>query len=231
YSSSVSVPSAAIRRRRRVVSSAEVSVVSLTGVAVSVVAVGASVSSSGGACFSLGASPVMRLLPLATISSMLRMVSSWRCPRRWRKRFLDLYRKTINFSPRACRTAVANTCAFSTKGVPIIDVLASEISSTSSNRTCAPSSTARRFTSSVWPTETLYCLPPLLMTANIVFPNSPYFVSTGHPGGYVGGVGGGLPSTVPYPGLYLHRRCKVHTIMIALWCVRLCQHMCGAYVL
>src|SRR6266567_7625857 len=64
--------------------------------------------------------------------------------------------------------------------------------STSGMLICFPSSTDRRFTSSVWPTATLYCRPPLLITANI-FSTSPFF-NPAHTRGYVGGVGGGPSS-------------------------------------
>src|SRR5690348_7357905 len=140
--------------------SALVSVDCATGVVVPVVSFVVT-SSTGVLGLALGSSPVIRLLPSATMSSILSTVSSWRWPRLWRKRFLDLYRKTITFLPRVGLTAVASTAAFSTNGEPTRVPSASEINRTSPIDICVPSSTGSRFTSSCWPTETLYCRPPL----------------------------------------------------------------------
>ena len=74
-------------------------------------------------------------------------------------------------SPRVCCTTSANTAACSRKGVPTLGSLpSSPIISTSSKRTVEPGSPATVSTTIMSSLVTLYCLPPVLMTANMVAP-------------------------------------------------------------
>src|SRR6188768_2893395 len=124
-------------------------------------AVGIAAVARGAACFLVChlSSPVA--LCQATICSILTTVRSWRWPflRRefWRRRFL----KTIRCGPRACLTIEATTLAPATVGLPTL----SPTISTSVNSTCAPASPSIRSISWVSSAATVYCFPPVRITA------------------------------------------------------------------
>src|SRR6185369_16336197 len=103
----------------------------------------------------------------ATICSILTTVRSWRWPflRRefWRRRFL----KTIRCGPRACLTIEATTLAPATVGLPTVP----STISTSVNSTVAPASPGIRSISWVSSGATVYCFPPVRMTAIMTSPD------------------------------------------------------------
>src|SRR6185312_12511176 len=124
-------------------------------------AVGIAAVARGAACLFVCHlySPVA--LTQATICSILTTVRSWRWPflRRefWRRRFL----KTIRCGPRACFTIEPTTLAPATVGEPTF----SPTIRTSVNSTLAPASPAIRSTVSVSSAATVYCFPPVRITA------------------------------------------------------------------
>src|SRR5579871_780848 len=85
------------------------------------------------------------------------------------------------FSPRPCSTTSATTFAPATSGAPIVTSAPSPTMSTSVSSTWAPGSPANNSTSSVSPSRTVYCLPPLRITAYIecgpLFRSRPWIVA------------------------------------------------------
>src|SRR5438094_116021 len=71
----------------------------------------------------------------------------------------------MSLGPLYWRATRAVTAAPSITGWPYATVPSLAASSTWSSRTCAPSSAASFSTSIDSPTRTLYCLPPVLITA------------------------------------------------------------------
>src|SRR6185312_15304805 len=131
-------------------------------------AVGIAAVARGAACFLVchRTTPVA-LSAQATICSILTTVRSWRWPflRRefWRRRFL----KTIRCGPRACLTIEATTLAPATVGVPTL----SSTIRTSVNSICAPASPGMRSISWVSSGATVYCFPPVRITAIMTAPD------------------------------------------------------------
>ena len=107
------------------------------------------------------------LAPPVRISAIRTIVRCWRWPRLrlefWRRRFL----KAMTLRARPCSTTSAVTMAPSTKGAPIAAPAPSPTMSTSLNSTMSPASPASFSTVNRSLAATRYCLPPVLMTANI----------------------------------------------------------------
>src|SRR5690242_1328852 len=73
------------------------------------------------------------------------------------------------FSPRPSRITVVITRAFATVGEPTSVLSSVETSSTRSSATSLPGSAGNSSTSTVWPGVTRYCLPPVSITAYMVW--------------------------------------------------------------
>ncbi len=101
---------------------------------------------------------------------ILTIVRSCRWPRLRLEFFRRRFLKAMTFGPRVCSTISPTTLAPATCGAPTRLVSPSNSASTSSNTTCEPASPGSAMTVIFLSAATVYCLPPVLMTANIVFP-------------------------------------------------------------
>src|SRR5712675_2364477 len=104
--------------------------------------------------------------PPVRISVIRTVVSSCRWPRLRREFFRRRFLKAITLGPRPCSTTSAATEAPVTVGVPIVTVSPPTIS-TSANLIVRPASPSTFSTFNKSLAVTRYCLPPVLMTANI----------------------------------------------------------------
>src|SRR6266404_9448971 len=134
--------------------------------------VGASVapaSACGAACRrGRGGGVFDGFLPSVRISVIRTRVNSWRCPRLRREFLRRRFLKAITFGPRPCSSTSPATSAPATVGVPSRGV-SPPTTSTSPNSTTSPGLPAIFSTCRTSSVATRYCLPPVLMTANIVF--------------------------------------------------------------
>src|SRR5207237_10838521 len=94
---------------------------------------------------------------------------SWRWPRFLREFLRRRFLKAITFGPRPCSSTSAATTAPATVGAPRVTA-SPPTTSTSPNWMISPGSPATFSTLSTSSAATRYCLPPVLMTANI-FPS------------------------------------------------------------
>ncbi len=134
---------------------------------------GAGAAASGSA-FGAGLTlvlPVAALLGLAPsvrISVTRTIVNSWRWPRLRREFLRRRFLNAMTFGPRPCSSTSAATEAPATAGAPMV-TLSPPTTSTSPNWTISPGSPATLSTLITSSAATRYCLPPVRMTANIVF--------------------------------------------------------------
>src|SRR6202035_4574576 len=125
-------------------------------------------ASAFGARFGRGGRVDCAFLPSVRISVIRTRVYSWRWPRLRREFLRRRFLKAMTFGPRPCSRISPATLAPATAGVPSTGV-SPPTTSTSPNSTTSPGWPASLATCSTSSRATRYCLPPVLMTANLVF--------------------------------------------------------------
>src|SRR5215467_12014623 len=118
--------------------------------------------------FGRGGGVCAGFLPSVRISVIRTRVNSCRWPRLRREFLRRRFLKAITLGPRPCSSTSPATVAPATVGVPSVGV-SPPTTSTSPNSTTSPGLPATFSTLSTSSAATRYCLPPVLMTANIVF--------------------------------------------------------------